>query len=448
MKAFRNLHQTAVAVLLVVYLLPVSLAAQSGPKIVEVVSPGGLKAWLVRDSAVPVIALRFSMRGAGGAVDPVGKKGLSNMVSGLIDEGAGELDSLAFQTKLEERAISLRFSSGRDGFRGNLRTLSEYRAEAFEMMRLALTAPRFDAEPVERIRRQIITGLIRDQEDPDTVAARAWYKAAFPVHPYGLPHDGTIDSVKAITRDDLRKFTTERLNRHTLLIGVVGDIEVAELRRLLDQTFGALPAQSLAGEVPEVDPEGAGETKILRQKIPQSRVIFGGIGMARDDPDWYAAYVMNHILGGGGFGSRLYAEVREKRGLAYSVYSYFNNYDKSHLFMGGVGTANARLPETMQTIRKVVENLRESGVSAAELKDAKTYLNGSFPLNLTSSGRIAGLLVAMQRHKLGIDYIGRRANLINQVTLADLSRVAKRLLQPGKMLTVIVGDPPPLKEGG
>ena len=187
MKAFRNLHQTAVAVLLVVYLLPVSLAAQSGPKIVEVVSPGGLKAWLVRDSAVPVIALRFSMRGAGGAVDPVGKKGLSNMVSGLIDEGAGELDSLAFQTKLEERAISLRFSSGRDGFRGNLRTLSEYRAEAFEMMRLALTAPRFDAEPVERIRRQIITGLIRDQEDPDTVAARAWYKAAFPVHPYGLP---------------------------------------------------------------------------------------------------------------------------------------------------------------------------------------------------------------------------------------------------------------------
>ncbi len=426
-----------------VALLLLALPAQSasGPKITPVTSPGGITAWLVQDSQVPVIALRFMIPG-GGALDPADKKGLANMVSGLLDEGAGELDSLAFQTRLEDMAMGLSFSSGRDNFGGRLRTLSQFREEAFEMLRLALTEPRFDEEPVERIRRQILTGLIRDEEDPDTIASRTWFATAFAGHPYARPNDGTPASVKAITVDDLRQFVRQRLHRQGLLIGVVGDISPDDLGRLLDKTFGALPATAGGATVPDTQPQGLGETKIVRQNNPQSRVIFGAPGIPRGDPDWYAAYVMNYIVGGGGMTTRLFNEVREKRGLAYSVYTYLYGFDHTDLILGGVGTANERLNESIETIRAVLNKVRDEGFTAEELADAKTYLNGSFPLNLTSGARIAGMLVSIQKHKLGLDYLSQRPKLIDAVTLEDLKRVAKRLLKPDKMLTVIVGNPP------
>jgi zinc protease len=417
--------------------------AQSGPQITEVKSPGGISAWLVEDHAVPVIAMKFLIKG-GGALDPAGKKGLANLVSGLLDEGAGSYDSLAFQTKLEDLAIGLSFGAGRDSFSGNLKTLTRHRDEAFELMRLALSDPRFDEEPVERIRRQIVTGLIRNQEDPDRIASRTWFAAAFPNHPYGQPHSGTIESVKAITTANLKSFVGERLNRESLIVGVVGDIKPEELRHLLDKTFLHLPAKANGFKVAAVDMQGAGKTEIIRKKNPQSRVIFGINGLKRSDPDWYAAYLLNYIVGGGSFSSRLYDEVREQRGLAYSVYTYLHGFDQTSMFMGGVGTVNARLPETLTVIHDVMRDVRDNGVKESELKDAKTYLNGSFPLNLTSSSRIAGLLIAMQRHELGIGYIPKRPGFINKVTLVDLDRVAKRLLQPENLLTVIVGDPPPL----
>jgi len=430
---------------LVFFLLPATTVyAQSGPQIIEVKSPGGITAWLVEDHAVPVIAMKFLIKG-GGALDPAGKKGLANLVSGLLDEGAGSYDSLAFQTKLEDLAISLSFGASRDSFRGNLKTLTRHRDEAFELMRLALSEPRFDEEPVERIRRQIITGLIRSQEDPDRIASQAWFAAAFPNHPYGQPPRGTIESVKAITIADLKSFVGERLNRESLIVGVVGDIRPEELRRLLDKTFLHLPAKANGFQVPAIDMQGAGKTEVIRKKNPQSRMIFGINGLKRSDPDWYAAYVLNYIVGGGSFSSRLYDEVREQRGLAYSVYTYLHGFDQTSMLMGGVGTVNARLPETLTVIHDVMRDVRDNGVKESELKDAKTYINGSFPLNLTSSSRIAGLLIAMQRHKLSIDYIAKRSDFINKVTLADLDRVAKRLLQPENLLTVVVGDPPPLE---
>ncbi len=430
-------HYLRILAFLLAVLTPLSAAAT---KIQEVVSPGGITAWLVQEPTIPLMSLSFSI--AGGAVlDAPSPKGTGNLVSSLLDEGAGPYNSLEFQTKLEELAVRIGFDADRDSFSGSMRTLTANREAAFELLRLALNEPRFEAEAVERMRRQIITGLIEDREDPNAIGGRLWFRTAFPDHPYGPSSLGDVESVKAITVDDLKSFMARALAKDRLTIGVVGDISAGELGPLLDKTFGALPESTDVSLVPEVMPVGAGVIKVVEKAIPQSRVIFGGPGLKRDDPDWYAAYVLNYVLGGGGFSSRLNEEVREKRGLAYSVYSYLYPMNHAAIHMGGVGTQNQRVAEALQVIKEQIALAREKGITAEELANAKTFLNGSFPLRLTSSGRIARLLLAIQRENLGIDYLDRRAEYINAVTLADINRVAKRLLQPEKLLIVVVGKP-------
>lgn len=406
----------------------------------RVISPGGIEAWLVRDTTVPVISFSFAFEG-GASLDPQGKEGRAEMVSGLLDEGAGDLTSQEFQAQLEDISARLRFSTSTDRFRGTLRTLSANRNKAFSLLTLALTKPRFDARPVERIRAQMIAGLKSALQDPDTIAARAWYKAVFPAHPYGRPNGGTLASVKAITIEDLKEFTTRYLARKSLVVGVAGDITGEELSRRLDQIFGDLPLTGADRSIPDVKPDAAGRQIVINRNVPQSVVMFGHTGIARDDPDWYIASVMMRILGGGGFASRLTEEVREKRGLAYSVYSYLNPYKHSALIMGGVATANARVAESLRVIRAEWRRMAEHGVSEEELASTKTYINGSFPLRLDSTRRIAGILVAVQLNKLGIGYLNRRSDLINGVTVADIKRVAKRLLKESNLTVVVVGRP-------
>ena len=411
----------------------------------RVVSPRGIEAWLVKDSSVPVISFSFAWR-SGTSHDPQGKEGRARMLAALLDEGAGDLDSQAFQRRLEDNSIRLGFSANTDTFRGNLRTLSANRDEAFRLLALAVNSPRFDPEPVERIRSQLVVRLRAAQEDPDTIAVRTWYRTVFPEHPYGRPGDGTIESIKAISVPDLKDFASRHFVRKGLVIGVSGDIGAAELSRRLDEVFGRLPASRPASKVANVAPSNPGKVIVVKHDVPQSVVLFGQEGVRRNDPDWYAAYVMNRILGGGGFSSRLMEEVREKRGLAYSVYSYLSPFEHTALYMGGVGTANARVAESLNIIRAEWTRMAEHGVTEKELASAKTYINGSFPLRLDSNRRIAGLLVAVQINRLGIDYIGRRAKLIVAVTVADIKRVAKRLLNPGKLTVVVVGKPEGLEE--
>ncbi len=436
----RSIPRAALCPVLILFLLLLAPLSANATKVREVRSPGGITAWLVREPTIPLLSLKLSFVGGAG-LDQPGRKGTANLVSALLDEGAGPYDSLAFQMRMQDLAVRMSFSAGRDSFSGSLRTLSANRDAAFELLRLALNEPHFETEAVERIRRQIITGLVEDQEDPGTIAGRLWFATAFPNHPYGLPVSGTIASVKTIRVDDLRNFLGLALARDRLTIGVVGDISAAELGPLLDKTFGALPASVAIAPVPESRPQGAGVVKVVRKSIPQSRVMFGGPGLKRNDPDWYAAYVLNYVLGGGGFSSRLNEEVREKRGLAYSVYSYLYPLDHAAIYMGGVGTQNERVGETLAVIKEQIALAGENGITREELANAKTFLNGSFPLRLTSSGRIARLLLAIQQENLGIDYMDRRADLINAVTMADIRRVAKRLLRPENLLTVVVGQP-------
>ena len=427
-------------------LLPVCawLALASLPagavEVQRVISPGGIEAWLVEEHSIPIVSLRFAFRG-GTSLDPTGKEGLATMVSVLLDEGAGDMDALAFQTALEESAIRLRFEAGLDEFGGTLETLTERRARAVELLAVALTAPRFADEAVERMRQQQLTRLARDAKDPDTLARTLWYRLAFPDHPYGRPVPGTIEGVKAIAPDDLKAFTARRFTRDQLLVGVAGDIAAEELGRLLDASFGQLPALGEAITVAEVKPAKAGALIIEPLDQPQSVVVFGGPGVKREDPDYYAAYVLNYILGGGGFGSRLTEEVREKRGLAYGVYSYLAPFDHAGLFLGGVATENGRVAESLAVIDAELVRMRDAGVTETELTNAKTYLTGSFALRLDSNAEIADILVGMQIGKLGIDYLDRRNSLIEAVTIADIARVAKTLVDPTNLATVVVGAP-------
>lgn len=408
-------------------------------EIQQVTSPGGITAWLVEDHKNPIITVNLLFE-VGQTSDPVGKEGRANLVSGLLDEGAGDLDSQAFQAALENNAMSLSFSARSHSFSGSLSTLTRNRDLALKLLRLSLTEPRFDAAPIARIKSQIAARIRRKRERPNTIASRTWWRVAFPDHPYGRSRDGTDETLAALSRDDLIDFTRLALTRDRLRIGVVGDINAAELAPLLDQVFGALPATSGFEPIPAVKPAADGALIVVERDVPQSVVVLGHAGLARDDPDWFAAALVMEVMAGG-FGSRLTEEIREKRGLAYGVYAYQLPMRRSPLVMGGVSTQNARVAESIDLIRQLWAEMAETGPSAEELTDARTYMNGAFPLAFTDSKAIAGLLTTIQRYNLGADYLSKRAGYINSVTLEDARRVAKRLFRSEELSITVVGKP-------
>lgn len=432
--------------LVVAFFLLISLPARA-VEVTEVTSPGGIKAWLVEEASIPIVSMKVAWRG-GASLDPADKAGLAYLASSTMDEGAGELDSKNFQERLSDLAIQLSFDANKDSFSGSLKTLSENTEEAFRLFGLAITGPRFDDEPVERIRGQILASLNRKLSDPNSLAGRAWFELAFGDHPYAQPSEGTIDTMAAITRDDLTAFAKTRLGKDNMQIGVVGDISAKELGVLLDKTFGALPEQAGISAIPQTEPLPEAAIRIIPQDIPQSVVIFGGQGVKRDDPDYYAAYVLNYILGGGSFQSRLTEEIREKRGLVYSVYSYLYPMKAAGLQMGGFGTSNASVKDALDLVEVELLRIREQGVTKEELAAAKTYLNGSFPLSLSSNDSIADILVAMQFSNLPIDYLNDRPALINAVSEEDIKRVAQKLLDPEKLIVVVAGKPENLEAKG
>jgi len=406
----------------------------------RVVSPGGIEAWLVEDHKVPVLALEWAFEGAGGT-DPKGKEGLANLTSTMLDEGAGPYDSQAFQARLQDNAIALGFDAGRDGFSGSMRTLTEHRDEALELTRLSLTDPHFAPESLDRMRASITASLKRDLADPNYVARRQFYSTAFPNHPYGDEIRGTLNSLPTITPDDLRRFVKGQFGRDRLVVAAAGDISPEELGKALDTVFGGLPAKADVPPIPDVTMSGLGQTILLPRPTAQTVMLMGQPGVKRDDPDWYAATVMNYVLGGGGFGSRLMEEVREKRGLSYGVYSYLIPMDHAALVMASGSTVNAKAGQALDIMRQEWARMAKDGLTDQEMADAKTYLTGSFPLQLGSTQAIARILLQVKRDNLGIDYLNQRDRYINAVTQADIKRVAQRLLDPAKLLTVLVGKP-------
>jgi zinc protease len=435
MAAFWQSGRVAASASLAAVVLALAASSAHATKIERVVSPGGLEAWVVRVPS-PLIAVDFSIDG-GSAQDPPDKPGVANLAADLWDDGAGDLDAKAFQDRLERKSIELGFSASRDHIRGSLRTLTVNRDEAFDDLRLALTKPRFDPDAVERARAQLISRLQRQTTSPNDLASRAWWQTAFPNHPYGRPVSGTVESVARITIDDLKSYTKRVLARATLKIAVVGDIDSATLGPLLDRTFGELPAAPELTPVADVTLQGLGRRIVIPLDVPQAVVTFGTQGIKRSDPDFMAAYIVNYILGGGAFSSRLYQEVREKRGLAYGVSDSLSWMQHAAILIGGTATRSAVTGEAIGIIESEIHRLAEGGPTADEVADAKSAVDGSFALGLDTSAKIAGQLVQMQVDNLGIDYIDRRSSLIEAVTLADTKRVAKRLLDSGLLVTVV-----------
>ncbi|MET4244767.1 zinc protease [Bradyrhizobium sp. JR18.2] len=416
-----------------------SAPAQAAAKIQRLVSPGSIEAWFVQDATVPLIAIKYAFSG-GASQDPAGKPGVGNLVADLLDEGSGNLDSKTYHERLDRRAIKLGFSATRDHFRGSLRMLKDNKDEAYDLLRMALTSARFEPADVERIRAHVISTLRRESTNPSSLAYRKFLEVAFGDHPYGRPDTGTLDSVPKIEIADLKDYGRRILAKDTLRIVVVGDVDPDTLGKLLDKTFGTLPAKAELTPIPDVVAAKPPQRAFIPLDVPQTVVTFGGPGINRHDPDFMAADVVNHILAGG-MSSRLFNEVRKKRGLAYSISEALLWMDHSALFIGNTGTRADRAGETVDAVETEIRRIAEEGPTQKELDEAKSYLKGSQVLALDTSSNLAQTLLQYQLDKLPIDYIEKRNTIVDAVTLDDTRRVAKKLWGDG-LLTVIVGRDP------
>ncbi len=406
----------------------------------KIKSPGGIEAWLVEEHSVPLISLRYAFDG-GNSQDPPGKDGLANFITAMMDEGAGDIKSEDYQERMEDIAMRMSYDDSKDSLYGSFETLSKNRDKAVELLKLSVQKPRFDQDAVDRIRQQLLANLAYADKDPDKVASREWYAQAFPNHPYGRPSNGTAETVSKITRDDLVDFHKRTFARDNLKVVVVGDINAADLGKVLDDVFGSLPAKADLIPVTNIEPAQGGSQKIVEMNVPQSVAVFGVGAMVRKDPDFIAGFVVNHILGGGGFSAKLMEEVREKRGLAYSVYTYLQPYQHASILVGSVATKNASMAESLGIIRGEMKKMAENGPTADDLQAAKDYLTGSYALRFDTNSKIASQLLGLMQEGFGPDYVETRNAMINAVTPEDAKRVAARLLKPDNLVVTIVGKP-------
>ncbi len=402
-------------------------------------SPGGAGFWLVEEPSIPIVALELSFDG-GARLDPQGKEGLAKFFAGMLEEGSGDMDAVAFSEARDDLSAKFSFRAGSDSVTVSARMLVETAEPAIGLLSTALARPRFDPEPLERVRAQIISNIAEESQEPEKVAAEVWFAAAFPDHPYGRPADGTTESVAAIGRDDLAAAHPRLLTRANARIALVGAVDAEQAGKIVDMALAGLPdgvplADRRADRAP---PPGV---TVVDLPVPQSAAVFGQIGLPLSDPDYMAAYVMNYVLGGGGFSSRLMVEVREKRGLAYGVHAYLSNFDEAAVYLGRVQTENPRMAETLEVIRSEWARMAAEGVTAEELENAKKYLTGSFPLRFDSNAKIANYLVFLQETGLGSDYLDRRNAMVEAVTQEDVKRVAAMLLDPEALSIVVVGRP-------
>ncbi|MCA0873594.1 insulinase family protein [Seohaeicola saemankumensis] len=419
--------------------LVLALPAAAEVKIKEVVSPGGITAWLVEDHSIPFTAIEFGFRG-GTSLDAPDKRGAVYLMTGLIEEGAADLDARAYARELESLAASFSYDASADAVTVSVRMLTENRDQVADLLYDTLHKTRFDQEAIDRVRAQVISGLRSDAKDPGDIAGRTFRAMTYGDHPYGSDGKGSIDSVSALTRDDIVAAHRAVFARDRLYVGAVGDITAEELSKLLDQLLLDLPETGapIPGKA-EVIIDGG--ITVVPFETPQSVAVFGQPGIDRDDEDFFAAYIMNNILGGGSFESRLMDEVREKRGLTYGVYSYLVPRDLANVYMGSVASSNDRIAEAIEVIAAEWERMRRDGVTEKELNDSKTYLTGAYPLRFDGNSQIAGILTGMQMQGLPIDYINTRNDKVNAVTLEDVNRVAAELLDPDRLQFVVVGMP-------
>jgi zinc protease len=416
-----------------------ALPAAAEQRIQEVTSPGGIRAWLIEDRSIPFMALEIRFRG-GTNLDAPGKRGATNLMAALIEEGAGDLDAQGFAAARDGLAADLGFEAGGDALSVSARFLTENRDQALDLLHLALTEPRFDPDAVERVRGQVLAIIESDAKDPGSIAGQALDRLAWGDHPYGSDPNGTLDSVAALTRDDIVAAFRAAVARDRIYVAAAGDISAADLGPLLDRLFDGLPETG----APQPGPgtwQASGGVTVEPFPGPQSLVLFGQPGLGRMDPDFFPAFVLNEILGGGRFSARLMTELREKRGLTYGIGTSLVPMDLGASWLGQFSSDNARVAEAVEVLRAEWARAAAGDISQAELDATKTYMTGSYPLRWDGNGPIANILVGLQMQGLPIDYAINRNAYVEAVTLADVQRVAATLMQPDGLRFVVVGQP-------
>lgn len=408
-------------------------------EIEEITTPAGIDAWVVEERSIPFIAMEVRMEG-GGNLDRPGKRGAVNLMMALLEEGSADMDAHSFQEAREALAASYSFDAYDDTVTVSTRFLTENADDAIALLRQALVAPRFDEDAVERVRGQVLAGIESDAKNPNRIAGDTFYALAFPDHPYGSDMNGTAESVAGLTREDMVQAHRDAVTRAAIHVSVVGDADAEEAARMIDALLADLPAEAPDGP-PDVEFGLAGGVTVIDFPTPQSVALFGHTGMERDHPDFFAAYVLNHILGGGSFESRLMNEVREKRGLTYGVSTFLVPRQRAEMVLGQVASSNDRIAEAIEVIRAEWARIASEGVTEEELEAAKTYITGEYPLRFDGNGPIAEIMVGMQQVGLATDYVFNRNSFIEAVTLDDVNRVAAELLDAEALHFVVVGQP-------
>lgn len=404
-----------------------------------VTSPGGVTAWLVSENFVPIVAMEMAWKG-GSAIEPPGKDGLGWVLGYMMNEGAGELDTSAYGARMADLNMKFACSVMTDWTGCGMTTLRETMDESFDMVRLAFAEPRFDQEPIDRAKSELSIGLLQAETEPKTLASRAMMKTLAPGHPYA--RYATPETVATVTKDDISALMKNLMTKDRLIVVVVGDITAEELKPKLDDVFGSLPATSTLPDVADVAPAAApAEPVVVDLPIPQTLVTFSGPGLRRSDPDFYAAYVLNYILGGGGFASRLVDDIREQKGLTYGIGTDLSIQRHLWRWSGAGSTMNDKAGEVVRLVKEHIGRLGTEGPTEKELEDAKAYLTGAFPLNFDSNAKIARNLIAFRQDDLGVEYVAQRNDLINAVTMDDMKRVAATYMKPENFTFVLVGQP-------
>ena len=407
--------------------------------VTEVESDGGIKAWLVEEPALPFVALELIFMG-GASLDPEGEEGATSLMTSMLGLGAGALDEQGFAEAKEAVAAEFSFDAGHDSVSVSARFLTEFRDESVALLRSALKEPRFDADAFERTRARALSVRRSDMRNPGTLASLRFNELAWGDHPYARPVDGTEDSLAALTREALEAAHARALVRDRVFVAAVGDIGPDELGALIDDLLGDLPL----AEVPLPGPAEVlfdGGVTVVPFDGPQSVILFGQAGIPRDDDDYFAAFVMNEVLGGGRFGTRLMRELRQARGLTYGVGSFLFGRQFGDTLQGRLSTSNARAAEAIELVRAEWARMAAEGLSEEELEAIQTYMTGEYPLRFDGNARIARILVAMQMQDMPASYMAERNDLVRAVTLEDVRRVADRLLDPEGLHFVVVGQP-------
>lgn len=422
-----------------------ALPAAANIEIEEVTSPGGISAWLVEDASIPFVALEFWFVG-GATLDAPEARGATYMMMGLLEEGAGDLNAQDYAAAVEGLAASFSFDSYRDAVVVSARMLSQNRDTAADLLRAAITTPRFDLDAIERVRAQVLAIIQSDARDPQEIASSTFNALAYGDHPYAFAQEGNADTVAALTRDDIVAAHRAALTRDRVVVGAAGDISAEELGLLIDHILGDLPDTAPPRPGP-AEFALAGGVTVVDFPSPQSVAFFGHASIERDDPDFFAAFVLNQILGGGGFRSRLMTEVREERGLTYGIGSFLSLADLSPGMLGQFSSSNELVGEAIAVVKEQWADLAANGVTQEERDAAVRYMTGEYPLRFDGNGTIAGILAAMQSDDIPVDYVTNRNAYVEAVTLEDIRRVAARLLRPEDLHFVVVGQPEELSPG-